>query len=488
LFDPVSHEPDYKFTPVEVARYVKPREHIVIVGAGAAAYRFVCTYRSLNPDDRITVISKEKDIFYNRVLLPEYVNETKSWDKLQKLRPDELHELDLQVHAGCEVRAIDREGKTLLDSEGKTHAYDKLILATGSRANVPKDAPLDLPGVFTMRTRDDADQLRSHLKADSQILVIGGGLLGIELASSLQDIQVNVSIAQLGSRLMERQLDHLAAQVLLDFLEEKGITIYMNDQVQSISRAQSEGRLTVRFKSGKLIRVDALVYAVGTLLNTEYAMAAGIEISRGIVVDDHLTTSDPSIFAIGEIAEHRGKTAGITAAAEKQADILAHYLNGDIQSVYEGSTLMNILKLEGLDLCSIGLADIPPEEKGYEEILFIDVAKRYYKKCIIRNDRLVGAILVGDKTEFAEFRELIEERIELSEKRLQLLRSGQPSVPMLGRLICSCNNVGEGNLRQAIDSGCSGLAELCERTGAGLGCGSCKREIQSLLNPAHTAV
>jgi ferredoxin-nitrate reductase len=485
LFDPVSHEPDFKFTAVQAVRYRKPRERILIAGAGAAAYRFICTYRSLNTEDEITVISRERDIFYNRVFLPEYVNERKSWNHLVKFKPGELDELRINVSAGNEIVSINRTERSVTDVHGNVHFYDKLILATGSRANVPKDAPVDIPSVFTMRTRHDADRLRAHVRPGSQVLIIGGGLLGIELASSLQDVDIQVSIAQLGSRLMERQLDHLAGQMLLDFIEEKGITVYMNDQVQRI--IPEDGRLLLRFRSGKTISIDALVYAVGTLLNIEYAQNSGIESARGIIVDDHLRTMDPAIFAIGEVAEHRGKTYGVTAAAEKQADALARYLNGDSQSIYEGSTFTNILKLEGLDLCSIGLAEVPADAKGYEEILFIDQAKRYYKKCIIKDDRLVGAILIGDKAEFAEFRVLIEDRIELSEKRMQLLRSGQRTEPMIGKLVCSCNQVGEGNLQQHINTGCATLNDLCQRSGAGLGCGSCKPELQALLKLAATA-
>jgi ferredoxin-nitrate reductase len=487
LFDPVSHEPDFKFTAVEVTHYKKSRERILVVGAGAAAYRFICSYRALNDDDDIKVISKEPDIFYNRVLLPEYVNERKSWNTLQKFGPGEMNQLNVQVLPDNEIVSIDKLEKCVTDAHGVRHHYDRLVLATGSRANLPKDASLTLPGVFTMRTRHDADRLRAHLMPDSHVLIIGGGLLGIELASSLRDIDIAVSVAQLGSRLMERQLDHLAAGILLDFVEEKGITVYMNDQLQSVT-AREGNKLDVRFRSGKSITADAMVYAVGTVLNIEYAHQAGLDTRRGIVVDDHLRTSDPCIYAIGEIAEHRGKTFGITAAAEKQAEILSLYLNGDVQSTYEGTASMNILKLEGLDLCSIGLAEVPPDEKGYEEILFIDRARRYYKKCIIKDDRLVGAILVGDKTEFAEFRELIEDRIELSEKRQQLLRSGKRMEPVLGRIVCTCNQVGEGNLRLHIEGGCTSLPDLCQQSGAGLGCGSCKPELQSLLKLAASTV
>jgi ferredoxin-nitrate reductase len=142
---------------------------------------------------------------------------------------------------------------------------------------------------------------------------------------------------------------------------------------------------------------------------------------------------------------------------------------------------MNILKFSNLDLCSIGIADIPVNSEGYDEILFIDKSMRYYKKCIVKDDRLVGAVLVGDKSEFAEFKTLIENQVELSERRMQLLRSGKKAEPVVGKLVCSCNQVGDGNLKKLIEGGCCTLQELCQTSGAGLGCGSCKPEIQRIL-------
>lgn len=487
LVDPVSKEPDFKFSTVEVERYQKPVERIIVAGAGAASYRFLCTYRSLNVTDQILIISKEKDSFYNRVLLPEYVNNILPWEKLQKFGSGELEELNVSLQAENEIKEINREKKYVTDRYNKKYFYDKLILATGSRANIPNDAPAHLPNVFTMRTRHDADRLKSYLKLGGHVLIIGGGLLGLELAVSLREIDVNVSILQLGSRLMERQIDNLAGQLLLDFIEEKNITVYINDQIQSVS-GEPTGKLSATLRSGKKINADALVYAVGTRPNIEFAQEAGIETARGILVNDYMQTNDPDIFAVGEIAEHDGKTLGITSAAEKQADVLAKFIHGDLQSLYDGAVPMNILKLPGLDLCSIGIAEAPLNSPDYEEILFIDKAQRYYKKCIIKDDRLVGAILIGDKSEFAEFKTLIEGKIELSERRIGLLRSGKPAAPVLGKLVCSCNQVGAGNIQLLIDGGCTGLGEICQQSGAGLGCGSCKPEIQQMIRKSSVNV
>ncbi len=221
---------------------------------------------------------------------------------------------------------------------------------------------------------------------------------------------------------MDRQLDPLGSQLLHEELTDKGIDIYYNDEIERfLGIHQIEG---IRLKSGLMINCQAIVMAIGTVPNIELARASGLDCKRGVVVDEYLRTSDPHVFAIGEIAEFKGFLYGITAAAEQQAEIVARYLAGDISKFYEGSLLMNILKMHGTDLCSLGLAECPADP-GYEEVVFIDKAKRYYKKCIIHNDRLVGAILIGDKSEFLEFRDLIQNKMELSDKRLQLLRSAR---------------------------------------------------------------
>jgi ferredoxin-nitrate reductase len=239
-------------------------------------------------------------------------------------------------------------------------------------------------------------------------------------------------------------------------------------------------------RSGRKINCDAVILAIGTSPNLELAKNAGIVCKRGVVVNERMQTNNSAVFAIGEIAEFKGVLYGNTASAEQQAEVVAKYLNGDIASYYEGTTSMNIIKIHGFDLCSIGLSEAP-DDKNYEEIVFIDKAKRYYKKCIIHNDKLVGAILIGDKNEFMEFRDLISNNIELSDKRIQLLRSGKSADPVLGKLVCSCNNVGALNIKNKISENCKDLKSLCELSGAGMGCGSCKPEVKKILEEALKA-
>ena len=484
LVDPRSKEPDFKYSAVQVARVVKPVERILVVGAGAAAYRFVNAYRDFNCDDEIHVFSNEPHPFYDRVRLPEYVSERLAWEDLLKFRRGELEKLDLRLHASTAIATVDRQRRVVIDDRGTEHPYDRLVVATGSRAFVPAGSPVGEPGVFTLRTRADADRLKAHLVRGSRVLVVGGGLLGLELTAALCEGGIDVTIIELGARLMERQLDATAAELLVRFVEEMGVAVRVNDQVREIERRVESGteHLGVTLKSGPTLSFDAVVLAVGTRPNTELLASAGVDCARGVLVNDHLQSSDPLIYVMGEAAEHRGVLHGITAAAEEQADVVARHIAGDTLATYAGSVRMNVLKLAKLDLCSIGLPVVPAGEDGYEEVAFLDRAEGYYKKCIIKDDRLVGAILVGDKAEFADFRDLIHSGLELSERRKRLLRSGAAPEPAIGRIVCACGNVGEGNILRAAESGCMELDEICTSSGAGLGCGSCKPEISRLLD------
>ncbi|MGC4232717.1 MAG: molybdopterin-dependent oxidoreductase [Niabella sp.] len=478
LLDPKSKEPDYKFSAVQVSPYQKPKEKIIVIGAGAGACGFVKSYRALNSEDPIEIFSKEAFPFYNRVLLPDYITGALQWSNLVKMTDQEEYEYNIKLHRGVSIDVVDRINKSVTDSNGVVHHYDKLIMATGSRSSMLRDVPA-MQGIFTMRNRTDADCFLQHINDEGgRVVVIGGGLLGIELAASLREVNIDATVIQRTSRLMNRQLDSLGSHLLHEELTDKGIDIYYNDEIE---RFLGAGKITgIKLKSGLTIDCSAVVIAIGTTPNIEIVKAAGLECKRGVVVNEYLQTNDAHIHAIGEIAEFKGMLYGITAAAEQQAEIVARYLNGDISQYYKGTLLMNILKVHGADLCSLGEVECP-DDPAYEEVVFIDKAKRYYKKCIIHNDRLIGAILIGDKNEFLEYRNLIENKIELSEKRLQLLRSGKAAEPVIGKLVCSCNNVGEGNLINKIKEGCKDHLQLCQLTGAGMGCGSCRPEVKNLL-------
>ena len=478
--DPISKEPDFKYCAVSVTKYKKPFQRIVVVGAGAGAFGFVKSYRELNKDDEIVIFSKENYPFYNRVMLPDYISGEQRWEQLVKMTDEEEPEYNIKLLRGVTVEKVDRVNKIVTDSRGVKTNYDVLLMATGSRATVPRNAP-SLPGIFTMRNRNDADNFKKHVPQNGHVVIVGGGLLGLEMAASLREIGVKITIIQRTSSFLNRQLDALGSQLLHEEMNDQGCDIYYDDEVQLYyGRSKLTG---IGLKIGRKITCDAMILAIGTTPNIEIPKEIGLDCRRGVIVNERMQTSDPDIYAIGEIAEFNGTLYGITAAAEQQAAVVARFMNGDVASYYSGSLFMNIIKIHGFDLCSIGMPECP-DDKDYEEVVFIDKAKRYYKKCIIHQDRLVGAILIGDKTEFLEFRDLIANKIELSEKRLQLLRSGNKPDPVIGKLVCSCNNVGSGNITKKIEDGCTEIKELCSTTGAGMGCGSCRPEVKRLLDEA----
>ncbi|HTE02149.1 MAG TPA: molybdopterin-dependent oxidoreductase [Mucilaginibacter sp.] len=475
--DPISKEPDFKYCAVNVTKYKKPFQRIVVIGAGAGAYGFVKSHRAINQDDEITIFSKENFPFYNRVMLPDYISGELEWEQLVKMKDGDEPAYNIRLLRSVSIEKIDRVNKQVTDSRGIKTNYDVLLIATGSRAAVPRNVPA-LPGIFTMRSRVDADNFKKHIPNESHVVIVGGGLLGLEMAASLREMGVKITIIQRTSKFLNRQLDDLGSQLLHEEMVDQGCDIYYDDEVQLYyGRSKLTG---IGLKSGRKINCDAMILAIGTIPNLEIARECGLECRRGVIVNERMQTSDPDIYAIGEIAEFEGTLYGITAAAEQQAEVVAGYLTGDIASYYKGSLFMNIIKIHGFDLCSIGLPECP-DDKDYEEVVFIDKAKRYYKKCIIHQDRLVGAILIGDKSEFLEFRDLIANKTELSEKRLQLLRSGSKADPVLGKLVCSCNNVGSENIRKKITEGCTNMKDLCTNTGAGTGCGSCRPEVKRLL-------
>lgn len=479
IIDPVSKEPDFKFSAVQVNPYQKPKQTIIVIGAGAGAFGFVKSYRALNTEDTIEIFSRENFPFYNRVMLPDYISGVQQWEQLIKMKEEEEYTFNIKLHRGVSIEKIDREQKTVADVAGNIYNYDILVLATGSRAAMLKDAPA-MNGIFSMRSRPDADNFRNHIDpSKGKVVIVGGGLLGIELAASLCEVNVEVVVIQRSSRLMDRQLDSLGSQLLYEELTDRGIEILYNNEIDRFLGNKTVSG--VRLKSGHEIHCQAVVMAVGTTTNIELAKDCGINCKRGVIVDDYMRTSDANIYAVGEIAEFNGFLYGITAAAEEQAAVAASYISGDIANYYKGTVLMNILKMHGTDLCSLGMAESPANDPAYEEVVFTDKAKRYYKKCIIYKDKLVGAILIGDKTEFLEFKHLIQNKIELSEKRLQLLRSNIKADAVIGKLVCSCGNIGEGNIIGKIKEGHTDLKALCEASGAGMGCGSCRTEVQAIL-------
>ncbi|MEN9359598.1 MAG: hypothetical protein RL095_1133 [Verrucomicrobiota bacterium] len=478
LFDPVSKEPDLKHSAVKVEALFPDAGRILVVGAGAAALEFCSQFRQQGGRGSIEVFSREPEAFYNRVLLPDYLHGEKSWNELLSTSADELDQLQVRLHPEAEILRIDPQEKSVFDAKGRQHRYDTLVLATGSRPAIPLKPMPNLKGIFGLRTRRDADAIRDYLRDGGRAVVSGGGLLGLELAGALVEMGVEVTLVQRSSQLMRGQLDAVGSGILAEEIRARGIQLIFNDEVESVHGdfALKE----VKLKSGRHLIADALFFAAGISPNFELGRAAGLKCSRGILVDERMRSSDPAIFAIGEIAEHRGRLYGTTPSAQDQARVAAAALAGHPHAEYRGSLDFNVLKIKDLDLCAIGNPGLGDKD-GAEEIVLLDRQLRFYKKAVVLRDRLVGAILIGDKTEFAEFKELIAQGLELGPRRASLFRGGQARPPPEGPIVCSCASVGKIDLEKLVRGGCRDFAALCSASGAGLGCGSCKPEVKRLL-------
>jgi ferredoxin-nitrate reductase len=377
---------------------------------------------------------------------------------------------------GVAITRIDRPSKTVVDAQGTRHLYDLLIIATGSRAAKLYQGHMPKQGVHFLRRRGDADAIRERAGQGKRAIVIGGGLLGLELADALVEIGTSVTVLQRSERLMGRQLDAKAAAYLAEALAVRGVAIRFKAQVDTLLGQDLVTGVTLT--DGTLLQSDLVIFATGTAPNAEIARTALLACSTGILINQQLQTSDPSIYAIGEVADFKSQAAATTAAAERQAWHLVEHLRGNPHAPYPGPINSNILKVHGVQLASIGETD--PTDASCQSLVFEDQDRGIYQKLVIKDDRVIGVLLFGDTTGFAAYRDLVASGTELEDRRETLLR-GSAAKPVEGRLVCSCNQVGEGTLVREIAGGCSTLAQLCAKTAAGTACGSCRSEVGAVL-------
>jgi nitrite reductase (NADH) large subunit len=377
-------------------------EPLVIVGNGMAAARLV---EELDKVARgryaIAVIGDEPRLAYNRVLLSSVLaGETGSHEI--ELRPTAWwSDRGVTVKSGCRVSEIDVGRRELKIAGEESVEFSKLVLATGSmplRLNVPG---AELSGVHTFRDSRDVDLLLTLAAQRKRVVVVGGGLLGLEAAYGLGKAGASVTLVHLMDRLMERQLDLPAAELLKSLVERKGIRILLN---ANTARIHGERHVeAVELADGRRIEADAVVFAAGIRPNVALAKEAQIAVNRGIVVDDFMQTSSGGVFALGECAEHRGTCYGLVEPAYEQARILARHLAGKPAS-YQGSVVATNLKVSGVSVFSAGdFAGSP----GSESLVLSDVRRGTYKKLVIAEGRLTGAVLVGDVTDALWYLELI---------------------------------------------------------------------------------
>ncbi len=477
--DVLSSQPELKFATVNAIRYTPPRRKIILVGAGAAAMAFIRAHRAFNTEDRILLFSAEKELVYNRVMLPMYINESRGWPELLVATADELSALGVEFHPQMAISRLALGEKKIMTAAAAEHDYDVLILATGSRPLITWQGPLPQTGVYTLRTRGDADRISTDARTTREVAIIGGGLLGIELAAALNDRGLNVTLVHRSSRLMSRQLDSVAADLLKRELMARGIRVILRSElagIQGLLRPEH-----VRLSTGETLAAGMVIFATGVEPRADLGCAAGLKTAQGICVDEFLRTSHPDVFAMGECAQLQGHLFGTTAAAQAHARALAEYLRGNVHAPFRHVPAGNVLKISDFQLASAGETD-PADSAETQVISLTDMARGYYQKCVIRQDRLVGMVMVGDTSRYPEWLKLLQEGTELESLRGGLLRPGAtPPVSVEGKLVCSCHQIGEQTIRRCASQPAATLAGVVRATQAGSACGSCRPEISAIL-------
>lgn len=376
-------------------------EPLVIIGNGMAAARLVeeLAKRALGRY-AIAVIGDEPRLAYNRVLLSSVLAGEATSQEIELRSAAWWRDRGVTVTYGCAADAVDLAARHVHLASGLTVPFSKLVFATGSiplRLAVPG---ADLPGVYTFRDSRDVDQLLALGKAKTRVVVVGGGLLGLEAAYGLAKAGAKVTLLHLMESLMERQLDAPAAVLLKRLVEDKGIEILLGANTRQIVGDGKVGG--VELADGRVIAADAVVFAAGIRANVMLAKEAGVPVNRGIVVDDQICTSVENVFALGECAEHRGTCYGLVEPAYEQAKVLATHLAGSATE-YSGSIVATNLKVSGVSVFSAG--DFLAAEG--ETLVFNDERRGTYKKLVIADDRLTGAVLVGDTQDALWYLDLI---------------------------------------------------------------------------------
>jgi nitrite reductase (NADH) large subunit len=390
---------------------------LVVIGNGMAGMRTVEELLKLDRDRyRITVFGAEPHGNYNRILLSPVLAGEKTVEDIM-LHPREWYaEHGITLHAGDPVVRIDRQRRTVHAASGLAVAYDRLLLATGSKPFIVPVPGHELPGVIGFRDLHDVDTMLAAARAGGRAVVIGGGLLGLEAANGLLRRGMEVTVVHVTASLMNQQLDAPAAELLRASLERRGLRILLSRQTAAI---EGEGRVqALRFDGGETIPADLVVMAAGVRPNVALAQEAGLHVERAIVVDDTLQTYDPRIYAVGECVQHRRATFGLVAPIWDQARVCAAHLAGAGHRRYVQQATATKLKVTGVDLYSAG--DIVGFDAS-EDLVLRDRRGGVYKRLVVGGRRLLGVVLYGDVADGPWYFELIQNRSDISSIRNHLL-------------------------------------------------------------------
>lgn len=465
------------------------RKTIVVIGNGMVGHRFcerLVEYDTLG-QYRIVTFCEEPRAAYDRVGLTSFFAHRDA-EQLMLARKEWYAEHGIELHIGDRACEMDCANKKVRSQKGVVIDYDVCIMATGSYPFVPSIPGIQNRGVFVYRTIEDLNHIIEYSKQAKRCAVIGGGLLGLEAAKAAFDLGMETHVVVLGPRVLARQLDDKASQTLVSKIETLGIHVHLDaDTTEVLGNGHVEG---LRFKQGADLQADMVVVSAGIVPRDDLAKASGLAIGPrgGVAVNDQLQTSDPHVFAIGEVALHRSMVYGLVAPGYEMAEIVAANLCGESRT-FAGADMSTKLKLTGVDVASFGNHEAPATEA--RAIVFEDPFEGVYKKLLISHDskKLVGGILVGDASDYGRLLMTCKSDKPLSVSPSELLlgpKSGA-AASSVGDLdpnaqICSCNNVSVANLCSAIAGGVCTIGELKSCTRAGTGCGGCVPLVTDILN------
>ncbi|MEE1611476.1 nitrite reductase large subunit NirB [Microvirga sp. CF3016] len=463
---------------------------LVVIGNGMAAGRALEELFARAPGAyEVTIFGAEPRVNYNRIMLSPVLSGEKAYEDIL-IHDDAWYETHgITLHRGKQVVEIDRAAKRVVAADGTVAEYDQLLVATGSMPFVVPIPGATLPGVVTYRDLDDVNKMLEAAQNGGRAIVIGGGLLGLEAAAGLKAQGMEVTVLHLMPTLMERQLDPSAGYLLQKAFEDRGIAVRCKANTHAIL---GEDRVTgVRLDDGTELPADIVVMAVGIRPNAVLAKEAGLETNRGVLVGDDMRTSDPDVFSVGECVEHRGLCYGLVAPLYEMAKVVAAQLAGDGTATYTGSVTATKLKVTGIDLFSAG--DFG-EAKDRQDIVLRDAARGIYKRLVLKENRIVGAVLYGETGDGSWFFDLLRKETDVSELRDTLIFGqsyvgGAPLDPMAAVAalpddaeICGCNGVCKGKIVQAItDKGLSTLTEVRAHTKASASCGTCTGLVEQVM-------
>jgi nitrite reductase (NADH) large subunit len=390
---------------------------VVIIGNGPAGITAAKTVHELDPEIEIQIYSQERYPYYFRPKLPDLLGGTVKPEEIYAYSEEWYRKRGLQVHLGVEVTRISPVTKEIVLQGGESESYDKLLLATGSHCFVPPIRGVEKTGVFTLRTIDDALNIKTYAQDCKKAIVIGGGLLGLEASRALRSLSLDVTVVEYFPRLLPRQLDEEGASLLKTRIEEMGIQVQLSGESEEIVGFDEVEGLAL--KDGRTFDSDLVLISAGIRTNLELARQADVPCQKGILVDEHMRTGVDDILAAGDVAELQGNLWGIIPAAIDQAKVAAANLVGRDEAHYGGTVPYTTLKVVGVDLTSIGI--VTPEGEGFKEIRKAKSKEGIYKKLVLKDGKIIGAIFLGDRRDVTPVNKLIAEHVNVSKHADQLL-------------------------------------------------------------------